>query len=353
MAGPRDSVLAGETGLLLWVAAIAWTMMSAAASGGHPWVEAALLVAVGVAYIGGRVAGTAARWLAPTFVAAAALSLVLVAPGDVFGRGALQGPFHYANAKGSFFAVASLAALMAATALRSKAPRVAAIGAAALCAAVPFVIGSFAAGIQAAQLGPAAVAAAVVGRTRLFVVGVGALAFAALGCTILLGSLSHSAGDQVPVERIADRALSERRPALWHDALALMVAHPVFGVGPARFQVTSPVALSDRDARWAHNEFLQQGAEQGVPGLLLSVLGFGWGFARLAAARPGRFIALGAAVLGTLAIHGSIDYVMHFPAIPISVAALVGAATASRRPESTHSMVRAEGNGHAVRVART
>jgi O-antigen ligase len=353
MAGPRDSVLAGETGLLLWVATIAWTLMSAAASGGHPWPEVALLVAVGVAYIGGSVAGSAARWLAPMVVAAAALSLMLVAPGDVFGRGALQGPFHYANAKGAFFAVASLAALMVATAMRSRGPRAAAVGAAALCAAVPFVIGSFAAGILAVALGPAALAAALAGRTRVFVVGMGALALAALGCTILLGSLFHPAGGQAAVERFADQALSERRPALWHDALALMVAHPIFGVGPARFQVTSPVALSDRDARWAHNEFLQQGAEQGVPGLLLSILGFGWGFARLAAARPGRFTALGAAVLGTLAIHGSIDYVMHFPAIPISVAALVGAAAASRRSGSTRPMVRAEGNGHVVRVARS
>ena len=35
------------------------------------------------------------------------------------------------------------------------------------------------------------------------------------------------------------------------------------GVGPGRFRETSPTALSDRDAVWAHNEYLELGGSPG------------------------------------------------------------------------------------------
>jgi O-antigen ligase len=352
MPGVDDVAWAGETGFLIWVSAIAWTLMSAATSGGTPPPEIALVVAVGAAFVVGTVSARAARWLAPTVVLGLALLLVITSPGDVFGNGAIQGPFGYANAKGSFFAVAALAALMVATAVPTRVGKLGAMGAAVLCAAVPFAIGSLAAGVLAALLGPAALAMAAVDRTRVFAIGVGVLAAGAVAATVVLGALFEPVGEHGSVERASAAVLSERRPALWHDALGLMADHPVFGVGPGRFQVTSRVALSDPDARWAHNEFVQQGAEQGVPGLILLAAGFAWGFGRLAA-RPGRLAALGAASLGTLAVQGSIDYVMHFPAIPIAVALLVGAATAPRaRARSTGPPIREQESRHATNVGR-
>jgi hypothetical protein len=52
-----------------------------------------------------------------------------------------------------------------------------------------------------------------------------------------------------------------------------------------------------------------------------------WGFARLAGTRVvDALTVLGAVALGVVSITSTIDYLMHFPAIPIAVAALVGSA---------------------------
>jgi len=105
----------------------------------------------------------------------------------------------------------------------------------------------------------------------------------------------------------------------------------VFGVGPGRFADASPTASRDPDLRWAHNEFLQSGAESGLPGFVLSVLLFLWGFGALwanagHAANEGFATALGAAALATLGAHASVDYVLHFPAVALAGGALVGSA---------------------------
>jgi O-antigen ligase len=163
---------------------------------------------------------------------------------------------------------------------------------------------------------------------RTFVAVMAALLAVAIGISVVLGltigGSSRDGGSAV------EDALSSRRPALWHDALVLIREHPINGVGPERFQLESPIARSDPDARWAHDEFLQEGAEQGVVGGALLILLFGWGFLRLSlAAVPDRVTALAATSLAALGIQSSIDYVMHFPALPLVVAALVGAASAS------------------------
>jgi peptidoglycan/xylan/chitin deacetylase (PgdA/CDA1 family) len=116
------------------------------------------------------------------------------------------------------------------------------------------------------------------------------------------------------------------RRDLWREAYLVMAAHPVTGVGPGGFASTGPGARRDPDLRWAHHEFLQEGAETGAPGLVLLVLAFLWGFARLVAAPPDRVTALGAASLAVLGVHASVDYILHFPAIPAAAAVLLGTA---------------------------
>ena len=68
-----------------------------------------------------------------------------------------------------------------------------------------------------------------------------------------------------------------------------------------------------------------------ISSALLALL-FVWGFARLSAgAPPDAVTLLSAASLAALGIHASVDYVMHFPAIPILAAALVGTGLTDRR----------------------
>ena len=70
-----------------------------------------------------------------------------------------------------------------------------------------------------------------------------------------------------------------------------------------------------------------------VSGAILLALLVGWGFARLPlVTRPDARTLLGALAVATLAIGASVDYVLHFPAIPVVGAALIGAAQSDPIP---------------------
>jgi len=148
---------------------------------------------------------------------------------------------------------------------------------------------------------------------------------------VLAGTVGLGATYRSGSASFATRALTERRLVLWSEALDILAEHPA-GVGVGGFATTAPTAIRDRDARWAHQEFLQVGVELGWAGLALVMLLFVWGFVRLAMhPRPDACVALGAASLAALGIHASVDYVWHFPAVPVVAAALVGSAQASPR----------------------
>jgi O-antigen ligase len=132
------------------------------------------------------------------------------------------------------------------------------------------------------------------------------------------------------LDRNLYRAVTERRVALWHDAFVLMRDHPLTGVGPGRFRATSPLALGDPDEPWAHHEFLHQGAETGVPGMLLLLGLFAWPLYRLFRTGDGPALVAAAGV-AALGIHACLDYVLHYPGAPVAMAALVGAGVASQR----------------------
>ena len=202
---------------------------------------------------------------------------------------------------------------------------------------VPFVIDSLTPAALVLLLPIAALAPRASAMARAAPFGCGLLFIVVLTATIALGSFYTPMDRSGLVDRVVDSTLTERRAALWHEALVIMAEHPIAGVGVDGFQVFSPTARSDPDARWAHNGFLQQGAETGVVGLILLVLLFVWGFVRLAAtATPDAFSALGAVALAALGIHASVDYILHFPAVPLTAAALVGAAGASQKRRSEY-----------------
>lgn len=63
-----------------------------------------------------------------------------------------------------------------------------------------------------------------------------------------------------------------------------------------------------------------------MPALLLLVAVLAWAYARLWHAPDARAAAIGAFALGAAAVHANVDYIFHFPAIPMAAAAIVGAA---------------------------
>ena len=199
------------------------------------------------------------------------------------------------------------------------------------------VSGSEAVVVLLIGLVPLAVVVGWRGFGRRSLIWFGALVVAAVLFTTATGAAFRPGGDQSALVSGAMSAFSVRRVVLWHDAWVLAIDHPLTGVGPGRFRLESPTALADADASWAHQEFLQMGAEGGFPAMMLLVLLFLWGLARLGAGpRFGAPALIAAVAITALGLHASIDYVLHFPQIPVATAVLLGAAvTWTERTEAS------------------
>jgi O-antigen ligase/peptidoglycan/xylan/chitin deacetylase (PgdA/CDA1 family) len=323
-----------RVGIVLVVSTIAWTSFSALRQGGRPLPLIGTLLGVIAAYELGRAGARRSPSLAPaTMLCVAALVLVSSPVANLIG-GPGEGSFGYANARAAFFLVGATAGLMLFPRVTGRLRWVLVGVTVALLMVAPL------AGARTATIAAGGVAlTALVGARRTIRRGL-LTVWAAAAALVLVGTLWVAAGQSSA--RVV-RALDERRVSLWTEALDLMVAHPVTGVGPGRFAEFSTITPEDADAQWAHHDFLQQGAETGVVGLALLGALFAWAYSRLwNAAAPVDQVVLAGGVLGALAIMASTDYVLHFPLIPVSVAGLVGAAsdraappTAGRRPSST------------------
>ena len=320
-------------GAVLAVLLIGWILVASSAAGGSPRGMTLLVVGAAATFVAGRVFGL--RWprAAVLIVILVATALGAWAAEDILRDRPLGRPFGYDNATAAFFVEAAAAGWM----LTLRARRTLAIAPIAILtgafALVPFLVGSLAAEILVvAVLGIGAIGWFGRPRTGL-VVGLVAIAFAAvLSATIALGATYQPAGIQ-PSGQLID-ALSERRLALWHDGLQLIHRHPLFGVGISRFDDVSEVARADPDTRLAHNEYLQVAAEAGVVGGVLLAALSAWAILRTGSEASGKrrtWALIASAACGALAIHASVDYVMHTAAVPLTAAYLSGIASAGGR----------------------
>lgn len=322
------------TGALLFAAAILWTAVVGSARGGNALPTVLLILSVGFTIAFARMIGAVHRWLVPSVVVAVAAGLA-ISSRDLLSGDPLSGPFSYANATGAFFVLVAFAATMVAVVSRDGA-RMVASSAAVLAGLVPFAIGSMAAAAVLFLIPVGLLGLSGRGGVRIAIAVSAALVGAALLGTMWIGGTYRPSGASGPVTSLTLEVLTERRAVLWSEAWEIIRDDPLTGVGPGRFQFESTTARADRDALWAHHGFLQVGAETGVPGLLLLIAFFGWGFARLwATTDPDALVALGATALAALGILASVDYTLHFPLIPATTAALLGTASISR-PKDRH-----------------
>ena len=317
----RTRMVLDGVGALLVLLYVGATFI-AARKGGTPGPEVALILGAAAVLVAGRLLGLVHRAIVPAAVVA--MGAVAAASEPLIGGGPLDGPFGYRNATGAFCVLATIAALMVAASLPWWWMRVLAI-----LAAVPFAI------VAAVDSAAAGLSLLVIVLPLLGVFGprwvrVSIVALATLFAMILAGTIVLGASYRPGLDNVVTRALTERRLVLWHESLQIIVAHPG-GVGPDRFSEVSRTAKQDADARWAHNEFLQQGVELGVAGLAIVFLIVLWGFARLwVHPSPDMVVAFGAAALAALCIHACVDYVLHFPAVT-----LVGGRVGRNRPGRT------------------
>lgn len=315
-------------GVALLASTAAWAAAAAAAAGSPGGPTVALILVSGLTVVLCRAVSSRQPVLVPTALVAVAVGLMVADPEATFRRGPLQGPFGYANATAAFLVQATIGAFMLVLAARARIVRIAGVIAAAVFVVGVVITRSW----TAAILLPVVVASSLVlERTRgarAAIVASAALLLATIVLTIALGA-SVPRGEGA-LGRVVSGTISEERVALWHDALTLMAAEPLLGVGPVRFASQSPTASADVDLRWAHNEFLQMGAETGIVGFALGVSVFLWGFAALWLGPPGRLAVLAAAALALLGMHASVDYVLHFPAVALAGAALLGTGLGAR-----------------------
>jgi hypothetical protein len=318
-ADPRVTRIGAAIAVLL----VVWVGVSGFASDGGDFGLLALVVVVFASFGAAYVVAGYHRALPPALVAAAAL-VVFAAGAPTLGR-PFEGPFDYANAEGAFFVLATAAALMVAADLRPPAWRIAALAAAALFALDVVLTDSV--GAQATLfLIPVGLLVRDVRPRRLLALLAGGgvlVAFASASAWGVLFPLEASGG----LLGRADQALGTLRTSSWHGAVLLVRDHPLLGVGPGNFETSSIVSRGNEFINWAFNEFLELGAETGIPGMVLGLGLVGWALWALGNTKVrSRGVGVALMALGAVAIHANADYVLHFPQIAVATAALCGAA---------------------------
>jgi O-antigen ligase len=322
-----------SAGAALVLAAVGWTYVAAAANAGaRPGPVALLLASVAGAYVAGRASG---RWFpvaGPALLATVVVAILLTSPGAFSGQPGAP-PFGYPNANAALLVQVVAAVVLAALATRVAWGRWLLLAAAVALAAVAPLLRSAAGTVLAVAVVVMGAAVTRLRRPGRVIVVAAAGAALAVAATVVLAAAASDAAPHTGLKeasQAADGALGTR-VELWREALSLTRESPVTGVGPGRFADKSPTASGDPDLRWAHTAVLEQAADQGIPGALLLAALAGWAFVALAASassRPTPVAAAGAVGFAALAVHASVDYVLHFPAVPLSAAALLGVASA-------------------------
>jgi O-antigen ligase len=294
-------------GFALAAAGATWAVVAGwGQAGSRPLaVVAAHLLAAGCFVAARRLHRRDPRLPAAVVVGVGALALT-IGIATLFLAGG--GPLGYANANATLFGLAALGAALMVTRVDRR-HRVPATSFAVVFAAAVAITGSAAAMAALA----AAVGVALVARGWAAPLAMAVLV-AAIGLTAVL-----TLRDEAPPARI------ETRVELWREAHELLAAHPARGLGPGTF-ATASAAPRDADLRWAHNEYLEMGAEEGAIGLALLLALLGWAMLRCSATSgPDSGRAIGVASVLFVGLHASVDHVLQFWPITATTAFLVGA----------------------------
>jgi O-antigen ligase len=306
-------------GLVLVGLLAAWIIVTGMAAGSDPLPMLGVLFVAVLAYLGGRAIASAEAGAAVVGVAVVVVGLfMLPAALDHHIRAT---PFGYANADAALLAQGTAALVVVALSSRTPAVRGWAWAGAVSTAVVAVGLESIAGGALAAMVLVIGVVATRLRPGSAAAVGVAAVAVVVVVTVVL----AVESAPETRAQSIAEQALSERRTALWQDALDLVVREPVLGVGPGNFSVLSPTAVFDPDTSETHSLYLQQAAETGLPGVVLVLGLLIWAYVGMARSGRGPPLAVvGVAGLTAFAIHAAVDYVAHFPVVVATAAYLVG-----------------------------
>ncbi|MGX2998652.1 O-antigen ligase family protein [Streptomyces sp. JNUCC 64] len=315
---------ADPVGVVLLAVCSGWALVTAAVNGGRP--EGVLLAALAVAasYAFGRIYGALVPVGALATAALTGLVLAFLLP---HVRTAPEGssPLGQGGATAALLVLAAGAACCTAWVARRRAARRAAWTLALLVTVAAGVLGSTA-GLTLCA-GVVLCSAAAGPRRRalaLGVLGAGAAATAGAAWAIAEGALPDG------LLALLEAPLTSYRLLLWRDALELAREHPVLGVGPDRFGELSPTVAESLvpDGR-PHSALLQQAAEQGLVGVGLLALAFGWVlYTLLRSPRPTAVAVTAGAALTAVAALATVGDALSFTAVTVGAGLLAGLATA-------------------------
>jgi O-antigen ligase len=315
--------------MVFFATGIGWLYLAAAAAGGHAERQAAVLALVWAVFTLSILVSSINPLIVPALAVAAAAA-VAIRKWQVLVAGPLTAPFGYSSAAGAFFMLAATAALILAVRANAWMARVMAATLAIAFALVPFLNGTRTA-VALMVLFPLALLPREPGVTRRAIGASAAVPLLALLTVVLLGATYRPGEPLGRVGRAVDATLSERRLELWHDALLTFIRNPIRGVGPELYPEVSEVAQKEHHTRWPHSEPLHFAAESGLPGLLIIIGAFGFGFAWLWRQSPDRSHTVAAFGLAAIGVHANVDYVLHYPAVPLLAAAIVGTGVTDHR----------------------
>lgn len=322
----RAPLVLDLVGLGLIGVAATWMLVVGAVTGTDAWGVVALIVASAVFYTGARASSRLNPLFVPAAVVGVTSALLIGGPTRFLSRQPDAYPLGYANANGELLIHAAAAALLIWVAAPTRSARLAAAAAAVVLGMLPFAFESLAAGILGVMVLVIGLGTSKENAGRATIAALATLFALVLVTTMVAAAVYRTSSDSAT--DLLESPVTERRVALWHESLSLMGRAPATGIGIGRFEHESAMARAEEDIRWVPNTFLEQGAEAGVAGLVLMTLLMAWGFARLYVARgSGHARAIGAASWGALGMHACMDYALHFAAIPLAAAAILGAAT--------------------------
>lgn len=322
----------GRTGDLAVAASLlalgAWTAIGPPSGSTSRMPTVAAVALAGGGYAIGRLASLSVpvRTATALLMGAGAVLAVALSPGGLSGT-ATAPPLHYGNANGALVTLGVSAVLIASLSTRGTSQRLLGVGGAATLVPVAWLTGS-----QAATAISAALVVIGAGLALRPTIGRPLPALAALA---VLGSLAATMAMALTGPEVGrvQEALTYRRVHQWAESVAMVEESPWRGRGVGSFAAEAPSALLDRDVRWSHSLWLQQAAETGLPGLALLLTAAGVVVLRIQADgwEDGGVPAMGAAVTAGMLLHGSVDYVFHFPVLLGATAVLAGLTLAPRR----------------------
>lgn len=328
--------MADATGVVVLGACAVWALIVAGVRGGRPEGVLLAVLAVGAGYASGRISGAVAPVAAPCAGALAGLGLAVAAPATA-QVAEPESPLGRTGATAALLALSAGAACCAAWAARAT--------------GLVLALRLLAAGISltALLLGSTAGCAACVvvllcslAAARMHGRGPG-LAGLALATALMTGAAWALTANVLPegLTFSLQGQLGSERLLLWRDALHLAARDPALGIGPGRFEEVSPaVAQSLLPDGKPHSALFQQAAEQGVVGVVLLAVVFGWLLYTLwRTPRPTPVALTAGAALTALAAIASVGNALSFTTVTAGAGLLAGIATARPLAEEVAAAV--------------